>query len=154
MDGLGSLALFVLACAAAAATGIVFRPGDWYRRLDKPAWRPPDRVFGPVWAVLYLMIAVAGWLIWREAGMTAALPLAVYFGQLVLNGLWSALFFGLHRPGLALAEIVLLWLAVAATAILFHPVEPWAAYLLVPYLAWVGFAVALNASVWRRNRHA
>jgi tryptophan-rich sensory protein len=145
---------FVLASAAAATPGLVFRPGDWYRRLAKPAWRPPDWLFGPVWLVLYVSIAVSGWLVWRTAGFAAgASALAVFAVQLVLNGLWSAIFFGLRRPGLACAEIAGLWLAIVATIFVFHPIDATAAYLLVPYLGWVTFAVALNFQVWRLNPH-
>ena len=99
------------------------------------------------------MIALSGWLVWSEAGIAgAALPLAVYTLQLLLNAAWTPIFFGLHRPGLALLEILILWLAIVATIVLFHPVSPVAAWLLVPYLAWVSFASALNFSIWLRNR--
>lgn len=147
-----SLLVFVSACAAAAGPGLYFRPGAWYRDLAKPSWRPPDWLFGPVWLVLYLSIAVSGWLVWRQAGFGgAASALAVYALQLVLNGLWSTIFFGLRRPDWALVEIVCLWLAIVATIVAFHPVDPVAAYLLVPYAGWVGFAVALNYRIWRLN---
>jgi len=147
-----SLLVFVSVCAAAAAPGVVFRPGNWYRDLAKPSWRPPDWLFGPVWLVLYVSIAVSGWLVWRQAGFDgAALALAVYAVQLVLNGLWSAVFFGLRRPDLALIEIICLWLAIVVTIGAFHPVDPTAAYLLIPYACWVGFAVILNYRIWRLN---
>src|SRR5690606_27482683 len=117
------------------------------------SWRPPDWLFAPVWTALYLAIAVSGWLVWREAGIAgAALPLGVYALQLLLNAAWTPIFFGLKRPDLALAEIVLLWGAIAATIVLFASVSATAAWLLVPYLAWVSFATALNGSVWLRNR--
>lgn len=151
-DAIMALLVFVLACAAAATPGLVFRPGDWYRRLAKPAWRPPDWLFGPVWLVLYISIAVAGWLVWRQAGADGVtLALSVYAVQLVLNGLWSAVFFGLRRPDLAFVEIVCLWLSILATIAVFRRVDPTAAYLLVPYALWVSFAVALNFRVWRLN---
>ncbi|UCH75629.1 MAG: tryptophan-rich sensory protein [Rhodospirillales bacterium] len=147
-----SLLLFVIACAAAATPGIAFRPGAWYRALAKPRWCPPDWLFGPVWLVLYLSVAVAGWLVWRRAGLDgAALPLAVYAVQLVLNGLWSTLFFGLRRPDLAFVEVIGLWLSILATIALFHPIDTIAAWLLIPYAAWVGFAALLNLSIWRLN---
>lgn len=143
---------FLAAAFAAAATGVVFRPGEWYERLDKPSWRPPNRLFAPVWTLLYVTIAVAGWLAWRAGGLSGAgLPLAVYAVQLGLNAAWSPIFFGLHRPDLALVEIILLWLSIAATVVLFFPLQAVAALLLLPYLVWVGFAVALNFSIWRRN---
>jgi benzodiazapine receptor len=144
---------FGAASFGAAATGAIFRPGDWYRRLDKPPWRPPDWLFAPVWTMLYASIAVSGWLVWRAAGIEgAALPLAVFALQLLLNAAWTPLFFGLRRPDLALVEIVMLWGSIAATIVLFYPFSAAAAWLLVPYLAWVSFASALNASIWRRNR--
>ena len=146
------LVCFIVACFLAAFTGAWFRPGEWYERLRKPSWRPPNRLFAPVWTVLYLMIAVSGWLIWREAGFAgAALPLAVYALQLVLNGMWTPLFFGLHRPDLGLVDIILVWLSIVATIVLFMPISVAAALLLLPYLAWVTFATALNFAIWRLN---
>ncbi|ABC93810.1 tryptophan rich sensory protein (plasmid) [Rhizobium etli CFN 42] len=153
MNPLLVLVAFQVASFAAAATGVMFRPGDWYKQLDKPDWRPPDWLFAPVWTVLYASIGLSGWLLWREAGNTgAALPLGVYAVQLLLNAAWSPLFFGLHRPGLAAVEIMLLWAAILATILLFYPANAAAALLLVPYLMWVSFAAALNLSIWRRNR--
>ncbi len=147
-----ALALFVLAVATAAVVGSQFRPGAWYAALVKPAWTPPDWLFGPVWTILYVMIAISGWLVWREAGFAgAALPLAAYSLQLVLNAAWTPLFFGLHRPDLGFAGIVLLWLSIIATVVLFWPIHAGAALLLLPYLAWVTFAAALNLAVWRLN---
>lgn len=141
---------FIAACALAALTGSIFRPGAWYERLAKPAWRPPNWLFAPVWSLLYLMIAVSGWLVWREAGISG--PLVVYALQLGLNAAWTPVFFGLHRIGLGFATICLLWLAIAATIAVFYPVSPTAAILLLPYLAWVTFAAALNYAIWRLNR--
>ncbi len=105
-----------------------------------------------MWTVLYLMIAVAGWLVWRKAGFAGAgLPLAVYAGQLILNAAWSPLFFGLHRPDLGFVDIVLVWVSIIATIVLFYPIHVVAALLLAPCLAWVTFATALNFVVWRLN---
>ena len=147
-----SLLGFILACAAAAAPGVIIRPGEWYRALAKPSWRPPNWLFGPVWLVLYISIAVSGWLVWRHAGPeVAGVALVIYGLQLVLNGLWSVIFFGLHRPGLAFAEILCLLLTILATIVAFHPLHPIAAYLLIPYALWVGFAALLNYSIWRLN---
>ena len=146
---------FIAACALAALTGTLFRPGEWYERLAKPAWRPPNWLFAPVWSLLYLMIAVSGWLVWREAGFSgAAGPLAIYALQLGLNAAWTPVFFGLHRIGLGFATICLLWLAIVATIVVFYPVSAPAAFLLLPYLAWVTFAAALNHAIWRLNREA
>jgi benzodiazapine receptor len=144
---------FVGVCFLAALTGAAFPPGDWYERLAKPSWRPPNWLFAPAWTVLYLTIAVAGWLVWREHGFAgAALPLMMYLVQLLLNAAWTPIFFGLRRPDLALFEIVLLWMSIAATIVSFRPLHPGAAWLLLPYLAWVTFAAALNFAVWRLNR--
>jgi translocator protein len=146
---------FIAACFLAALTGAMFRPGDWYERLTKPSWRPPNQLFAPVWSVLYLMIAVSGWLIWRETGFVGAtLPLAIYALQLVLNAAWTPLFFGLHRIDLGFFDIVLVWLSIVVTIVLFYPIHSVAAMLLLPYLAWVTFAAALNFAVWRLNPSA
>jgi tryptophan-rich sensory protein len=144
---------FVAACFLAATTGAVFRPGEWYEQLAKPSWRPPNWLFPPAWAILYFFIALSGWLVWRAAGFSgAALPLTLYSLQLGLNAAWSPIFFGMRRPDLAFGEIVLLWAAIVATLIAFYPIDKMAAWLLVPYLAWVTFAAALNFSVWRLNQ--
>ncbi len=151
-DDYFALVGFIAACVGAALSGAIFRPGDWYERIRKPSWRPPNWLFGPAWTILYGMIAFSGWLVWREAGWAGAtIPLTIYFVQLALNALWSALFFGLRRPGLALFEMALLWIGILATIVTFWPIRQDAALLLVPYLAWVSFAFALNLSIWRLN---
>ena len=116
---------FLAACFLVACSGAVFRPDDWYERLAKPSWNPPNWVFAPAWTVLYILIAIAGWLVWREAGF--GLPLLVYAVQLLLNAGWSAVFFGMKRPDLAFAELVLLWLSILATILLFAPIHATAA---------------------------
>lgn len=147
-----ALPLWVALSFSAALFGGQFGPGEWYAALHKPAWNPPNWIFGPVWTALYTMMGVAAWLVWRRGGWGAqAMPLALFLVQLVLNAAWSWLFFGLHRPGLAFAEIVLLWLAILATALAFRPVSAAAFWLLVPYLAWVTFAAVLNFTLWRLN---
>jgi len=129
-----------------------FRPGPWYAALDKPAWTPPDAAFAPVWTVLYVAMGVAAWLAWRgRGGPVRAAALTAFAVQLALNAAWSWLFFGEHRPGAALADLVLLWIAIAVTAGLFARRSRVAAALLVPYLAWVTYAGALNASIVARN---
>jgi benzodiazapine receptor len=126
--------------------------GDWYRQLARPAWTPPDWVFAPVWTALYLMMAVAAWLVWRQAGFAAAKwPLALYLIQLALNTLWSVLFFGLQNPAWAAVEIVVLWLAILATLDAFWRRSVAAGLLLVPYAAWVAFAAALCFEFARLN---
>ena len=152
MASLIGLGVFALLALAAASSGAVFTPDAWYRAMNKPSWTPPDWVFPTVWTPLYVMIAASGWLVWREAGLAgAALPLAVYVVQLVLNAGWSAVFFGMKKPGLAFAEVLTLWLSIALTMILFWPISKTAALLLAPYLLWVTIASALNFQVWRMN---
>ncbi len=139
-------------CFTAAGTSFFVSTDGWYAGLQKPSWNPPSWVFAPAWTLLYAMMAVAAWLVWRRGGwqfQRTALGLFVF--QWLLNALWTPLFFGLHLPGVAAAEILLLWLALAATVILFWRVRPEAGVLLVPYLAWVTFAAALNVTIWRLN---
>jgi len=143
---------WLLLCFAPAAIGALFMPGQWYDALNKPAWNPPGWIFGPVWTVLYIMMAVAAWLVWQCGGFAAQRrALGLFLTQLVLNALWTPLFFGLRQPGLAFAEIILLWLAILATLLAFRPVSRAATWLLAPYLAWVSFAAVLNATIWRLN---
>ena len=137
---------------AAGLIGSQFLPGAWYASLEKPDWNPPNSVFGPVWTILYVLMGIAAWLVWRKVGFAGApVALGLYFVQLVLNALWSYLFFGAHQPGLALVEIVVLWLVILATTMGFWRVSAAAGALLLPYLGWVGFATALNYQLWRLN---
>jgi translocator protein len=126
---------------------------EFYASLQRPAWAPPAWLFGPVWTVLYAMMAVAAWLVWRSAGQLASLPTALYLGQLALNALWSWLFFQWQLGPAALAEIVVLWAAIAGTAWVFSRFSTAAAVLLMPYLLWVTYAAALTAALWRANPH-
>jgi tryptophan-rich sensory protein len=147
-----ALLLFLLASVATASFGALFSPGDWYQSLLKPAWTPPPWLFGPVWSLLYAMIAVSGWLVWRSEGWSGArLALTVFSAQLVLNALWSWLFFGLQRPDLALIDIVLLEATILWMVVLFWPISWLAGALLLPYLVWVAFATALNGAIWQLN---
>lgn len=126
---------------------------DWYPQIRKPSWTPPDGVFGPVWSVLYLLMGVAAWLVWRApAGSARSRALLLFAIQLGLNGAWSLIFFGLHQPGWAALEIVLLWSAIVATVTACGRLSRLAAGLLVPYLLWVSFAMALNVAIWSLNR--
>src|SRR5918998_704717 len=145
------LAGFGAAVAAAALLGVLGVTGTSaeYQSLQQPPWAPPSWLFGPVWTVLYAMIAVAGWLVWRRTGWTTALT--VYAAQLVLNAAWTPIFFGFGRYGLALVDIVVLWFLIGATIVLFWRVSRLAAALLLPYWAWVTFATALNAAIWSAN---
>ena len=142
-------------CFAVAGIGSWFMPSalsGWFITLNKPSWNPPNWVFGPVWSVLYLFMAIAAWLVWRQLGWPgAAVPLALFVVQLLLNGAWTGLFFGLHKPWVAFAEIILLWCAILATLSSFWRVSPLAGWMLVPYLVWVTFAAALNLTLARMN---
>jgi len=143
--------LFLALVAAAAFFGGQWGARSWYNGLSKPRWTPPGWLFGPVWTLLYVMIAVAGMLVWNTPHENRALLLALWGAQLVLNGLWSYIFFGRRDLGLGLVEIMALWLSIAAFVVVAWPVNPLAAILFLPYLAWVSYAAALNAAIWRRN---
>lgn len=147
------LAGWLLLCYAVAFVASQFEPGVWFEQLNKPAWNPPDWVFSPVWGVLYTLMGVAAWLVWWKAGgfRQATGPLGLFLAQLLLNGLWPGLFFGAQAVGIAFAEIVVLWLAILATTVAFWRRNTTAGVLMLPYLAWVGFATALNYSIWQLN---
>ncbi|MEQ8405965.1 MAG: TspO/MBR family protein [Oceanicaulis sp.] len=136
----------------ASLTGGVFRPGQWYESLDKPSWTPPDWLFPVAWGLLYVLMAYAAWRVWDIAGL--GLPIYVWGVQLVLNAGWSAVFFGMKSPALALVDLIMLWLGVAATIWLFALVEPLSAWLLAPYIVWVTLAGVLNAEIVRRRASA
>ncbi len=135
---------------AATARGVA----TWYPTLAKPSFNPPAWIFGPVWTVLYVMMGVAAFLVWRRGLEAEAVrfALTIFVVQLALNGLWSILFFGLRSPGLAFAEILILWLAIGVTVWAFWRVTPVAGALLFPYWGWVSFATVLNGSIWTLNR--
>lgn len=142
-------------CFATAGIGGLFTANavqTWYREITKPAWNPPDWVFGPVWTVLYAMMGVAVWLVWRSSGWAEArIALALFGIQLLLNAAWSAIFFGARSPGFAFGEILVLCCAIVATIVAFWPHSKVASILLVPYLAWSTFAAILNFTIWRIN---
>jgi tryptophan-rich sensory protein len=147
------LVMFIVACLGVAALGSLATtpeiPG-WYAQIKKPSWTPPNWLFGPVWTLLYISMAVAAWMVWKRAGWAS--DAMILFGiQLALNLAWSFIFFRFHNPGLAFAEIVLLWFAIAATLIRFAAISQTAAILFAPYLAWVTYAAALNFAIWRLN---
>ncbi len=149
---IGFLALSFLAPALSAVFSLS-GPDEWYRALNKPWFNPPSWVFGPVWTALYTAMGVSAWLVWRNGNSRSLrIPLGLFVLQLILNALWTPLFFGMHRPDLALLNILTLWFAIIATILAFHPLSRPAAYLLIPYWLWVSFASILNAAIWWLNR--
>jgi tryptophan-rich sensory protein len=152
---LGALAFFMVLClgigslgASVTATSV----NGWYAELAKPSFTPPNRVFGPVWTALYVLVAVAAWRVWRTADRdTARGPLTLFALQLALNLGWTVVFFGLQKIGAAVATIVVLDVGVVVTALAFRTVDRLAALLMLPYLAWVAFATVLNIALWRLN---
>ncbi len=143
---------FFAACGAAAATGAMFKPGEWYFALSKPAWTPPGFLFPLVWTTLYILMA---WSASRIAGLAGSRQALAFWGlQIAVNTLWSPVFFGLHRLGAAMIIIVCLWLSVAATMVTFFALDFWAGMMFLPYLIWVSIASALNFRVWQMNPDA
>ncbi|MBX3162583.1 MAG: tryptophan-rich sensory protein [Deltaproteobacteria bacterium] len=150
---------FAMAVGAAAGLGALTmrgkgRPeGRWFRMLRKPRFQPPDRVFGPVWTVLYATIAYSGWRVWsRPASRARTGALGLWGAQLALNAAWTPLFFGARRPGFALADLVALDAAATSYALTARKVDARAAWAVVPYLAWLGFATVLNTTIFAKNR--
>jgi benzodiazapine receptor len=157
----GNVLRLAVACSVSLSAGLigslaVTREGfsSWYTAIAKPGFTPPGWVFGPVWTILYLLMGVAAFLVWRRGLGSQAVKAALiwFLVQLVLNASWTPIFFGLHRIGLALLVVVALWAAIAVTMVYFFRVSTWAGWLLVPYLLWVSFATILNASIWQLNR--
>jgi len=149
-----SLAAWLLVTFVAAALGAWASRGapEFYAQLVKPDWAPPAGVFGPVWTLLYLLMGIAAWMVWRLRGFsTAPRTLTLYLAQLAANALWSWLFFGWHLGAAAFYEVIVLWLLVVATVVTFWRARRVAGVLLLPYLAWVTFASALTFAVWQRN---
>ncbi len=146
---------WLMLCFAAAGIGSYFTMSEiptWYAGLNKPSWNPPNWVFGPVWTTLYLMMGTAMWIVWRSHSFpTIRFPIAIFVTQLLLNSLWSIIFFTLHNPALAFCELLLLWIAIALTMKSFWPFSRLAAVLLIPYLCWVSFAGVLNFTIWQLN---
>jgi translocator protein len=148
--------LFICLGAGSLASWLTFRGvKEWYPQLRKPPGTPPGRVFGPVWTTLYVLMAVSGWLVWRDYGWRGGgSALLLFFAQLGLNTAWSGIFFGARLPGVAFAEILILWLAILFNIVVFHWLTPMAAFLLLPYLLWVTYAGYLNFGIWRLNRQS
>ncbi|MBS1850217.1 MAG: tryptophan-rich sensory protein [Acidobacteria bacterium] len=149
------LGLFLVICFSAAGLGAVFTASSvktWYQLLRKPSLTPPDWVFGPVWTVLYFLMALSAWLVWRNAGWSAArAAFLLFFLQIICNVIWSGLFFGMRRPGLAYLDVLVLLSTIIATAMVFRVFSSTAFCLMLIYAAWVGFASFLNFEVWRLN---
>lgn len=147
------LVVWIVLSLGAGALGALFPPGGWYVGLRKPAFTPPGWVFGPVWTLLYILMGTAAWLVWKPSGFRAAwLALSLFLFQLILNGAWTWMFFGLRRPDLALVDIAVLWTVIGLTTFAFWGRSHVAATLLVPYFFWVTFAAVLNYYFWRLNR--
>ncbi len=140
---------FVAAAIGSVATTSSLDP--WYANLNKPEWTPSGSFIGTVWSILYTLMGIAAWLVWREVGWTLSLPLLLFSAQLGLNVLWSVLFFGLQNPAAGLVIITILWAAILATLLVFWRVTPWAGVLFVPYITWVTIAGTLNFVLWQMN---
>jgi tryptophan-rich sensory protein len=149
------LAFFVAFCLGIGALGaavVATSVDTWYADLAKPPFNPPDRLFGPVWTVLYVLMAIAAWRVWRAADRdTRRGPLTLFALQLALTLGWTVVFFGLQKIGAAVATIVVLDVGVVVTTLAFRSIDRWAGLLMVPYLAWVVFATVLNIAIWRLN---
>lgn len=153
-DTYGLIASFLI-CFGASAIGAIFTTPSidgWYATLNRPSYAPPNWIFGPVWTLLYAMMAVAVWMVWKtEVTRFRRVSLVLFLVQLILNVLWSGLFFGLQNPFLAFWEILLLWGLILATTISFSRVSKPASGLMIPYLLWVSFAAVLNYGFWTLN---
>lgn len=150
------LIIAIIVSELAGIIGAIFTTpaiDTWYATLTKPALNPPGWVFGPVWTTLFALMGIAAFLVWKQGlqRREVKMALGIFIGQLVLNTLWSIIFFGLHSPGSALVEIVFLWFAILTTMIMFAKISKPAAALLVPYLLWVSFASYLNYAIWTLN---
>lgn len=156
MNSIQSLIVFIMMCFSAAFLGSISTRASlktWYPAIIKPSWNPPDYLFAPVWTALYLMMAVAGWMVWEHSTTKGfSIPIVLFFVQLVLNTAWSFIFFGLRRPGWAFIEVIILWIFILLTTVSFWGVTWIAGMLFLPYLIWVTFATVLNFTVWQLNR--
>jgi translocator protein len=150
---LGLLGWLGVSFAAAALGGFASaNAGDFYQELTRPGWAPPAWLFAPAWTLLYFLMGIAAWLVWREHGFRKArIALSLFLIQLAVNALWSWLFFVWKLGALAFAEVLILWVLILCTVVTFWRVRPLAGGLLLPYLAWVTFASALTYAVWQRN---
>lgn len=154
MSKIWKFVISIVVSLSAGAIGGIFTSSaipTWYATLTKPSFNPPNWLFGPAWTVLYILMGIALYLVWTSDKEKKKITYIVFFIQLVLNALWSIVFFGAHQTGWAFFEIVLLWLAILATIIAFYRISKPAAYLLIPYILWVTFAAILNFSIWKLN---
>ncbi|MBT5338660.1 tryptophan-rich sensory protein [Candidatus Falkowbacteria bacterium] len=148
------LFLMIVVCQLAGLIGSVFTTSNitsWYQNLTRPSFAPPNWVFAPVWTILFVLMAIALFIAWENKFKKAKLGLLFFVAQLVLNVFWSFLFFGLHNPWFALIEIIALLIFIILTTINFWRTNLWAGILMLPYIAWVGFATILNFAYWRLN---
>ncbi len=148
------LVFSIIICQLAGIVGSIFTVSsipDWYIYLNKPSFNPPSFVFAPVWTLLYTMMGIAVYKIWISKNRKSITPLVIFDIQLILNALWSILFFGFRNPFYAFVDIILLWIFIVLTIWQFAKVDRKAAYLLIPYIFWVSFAVVLNYSIWKIN---
>jgi tryptophan-rich sensory protein len=151
-----SLIVAIITCQAAGIVGSIFTASKiptWYKGLIKPALNPPSWVFGPVWTTLYLLMGIALYIIWKKGLSTEGVKFAltIFAVQLILNALWSIVFFNMENLGLALINIVLMWISILWTIVLFYRLSPTAGLLLIPYILWVSFASYLNYAIWTLN---
>ena len=146
------LLLFILLAFLPGIFGSFFSPGEWYGNLLKPSFTPPGWLFGPVWTLLYIMIGIAGYFVWtvKDHSLQKS-AFIIYAIQLFFNGIWSWIFFGLHKIDLALLVILILWIFIIFNIFYFYKIKKLSGYLLIPYLLWVSFASILNASIWSLN---
>ena len=150
------LVIAILVCQLAGIIGVIFTSRsipDWYRKLKKPSFNPPNWIFGPVWTLLYFLMGISLYLVWNPGNnLTALIAMALFGVQLILNIAWSIIFFGMRNPSIAFVEIIFMWIAILATIIAFYPISTIAALLLVPYILWVSFASVLNYYIWKLNK--
>ena len=155
MKNILKLIVSVVISQAAGAIGSLFTVQNiptWYAGLNKPSFNPPNYLFGPVWITLYFMMGIAFFLVWKNSGkFDIKVPAILFITQLVLNALWSIIFFGMKNPMLGFIEIIILWAFIVLCVIKFYPVSKIAAWLLIPYLLWVSFASVLNFKLWMLN---
>jgi tryptophan-rich sensory protein len=143
---------WIVICSLAGIFGAQFEPGTWYESLQKPSWTPPNWVFPVIWPILYIMMGISAWLMWKMKEVSIrSTEFTWFFVQLILNALWSWVFFGMHLISTGLAEVFLLWISLVFTILLFWNKNRTAGLLLIPYLLWISYASALNFAIWQLN---